>query len=971
MLSFSTALAQTSLSSSSNSSSAEESLAEARKVYSEQGPRAGLPKFEQALKLFREKSDRHGEAIALGQIGNCYERLADYPRALEFLGRALAMKHELGDRLEEGKTLSNLGLVFWDMGDYSKAIDHFTRGLQIARETGDKRLEGTALNNLGLVYDEQGDYRHSLENYNRALESQRAAKFAQGETDTLGNIGGVYLLLGRYRQAHDYYQQALTIDERLKLNPSVSLDLGNLALCQLGLGQPEEAIRTFDRGLAIARAASLKKDEADWHKGKGSALLRLGKYDLAREEYRLALDSYEQAGLKRELIEALTDDGTLHIQLGDIASGEKDFRRAIELARSIGHPRGVTANLITLGDLEWRRQRFDQAVALYQQAFERARDADDQGSMASSLLLMGFALRDQGRIEEATSKARQALEIGRETGAALVQAQAFYALAELARKGGESQKALEHYAAGEDIAKAAADTELIWKLEYGKGQTLESLSRDDEALATYRRAVEVIEGVRNQLQEERFRAGYIEDKFQVYVALVRLLLKIGKTSQAFQFAEKLRARSYLDLLNHNEAVSSDTAEAQLRSRIRQLQRAIDQENVKPKSQQRGEAIGVFTGELAEAEHEYQALIDDLRSKRPELAGLLALTVPTTEEVQAVVPAGSAVVEYVMGNDSLAIFVVTGNDVLAKTISIRAADVRAKTELLRDLIVRQGTRDWNKPAESLYRLLIQPLEQAGWLKDIQSLYLVPHEVLNYLPFAVLRQRNEDGGRFIIENYRLAYLPAASALVYRADAIREPQPKLLAFAPARSHLRYAAPEAQKASTFFSQRLVLLNRHATETAFKHQAENFEIIHLATHGFFDRLNPMFSGVQLEQDAENDGRLEVHEILRMHLKAQLVTLSACETALGSGYFSDYPAGDDFVGLTRAFLFAGSSGVLATLWEVNDRSSLSFMRSFYRNLQQNGDVGALQKAQLLMLRSGGRYRQPYFWAPFVLAGGAK
>ena len=175
----------------------------------------------------------------------------------------------------------------------------------------------------------------------------------------------------------------------------------------------------------------------------------------------------------------------------------------------------------------------------------------------------------------------------------------------------------------------------------------------------------------------------------------------------------------------------------------------------------------------------------------------------------------------------------------------------------------------------------------------------------------------------------------------------------------------------STFFSPSLVLVNRHATESAFKRQAEHFEIIHLATHGFFDKLNPMFSGVQLEPDAENDGRLHVHEILRLQLDARLVTLSACETALGSGYFSDYPAGDDFVGLTRAFLVAGSSGVVATLWEVNDRSSLRFMRSFYRNLHEIGAATALREAQLEMLHSGGPYRPPYYWAPFVLVGGTK
>lgn len=168
-----------------------------------------------------------------------------------------------------------------------------------------------------------------------------------------------------------------------------------------------------------------------------------------------------------------------------------------------------------------------------------------------------------------------------------------------------------------------------------------------------------------------------------------------------------------------------------------------------------------------------------------------------------------------------------------------------------------------------------------------------------------------------------------------------------------------------------VALVGASATESAFKGKAKGYGIIHFATHGYFNKANPIFSGVQLEADEKNDGRLDVHEILGLRLNADLVTLSACETALGSGYFSDVPAGDEFVGLTRAFLFAGSSSVVASLWEVNDRSTMQFMGSFYRRLRPAGGAAALAQAQRDMLRRGEAYRHPYFWAPFVLTGAMK
>jgi CHAT domain-containing protein/tetratricopeptide (TPR) repeat protein len=946
-------------------------LARGKTAAFQEGPRSALPLFEQALPLFRSRRDLRGEALTLGYMGYCYEELADYPQALKFLNQSLALKMQLGDRREEGKTLNIFGLVYWGMSDYPKAIQHLNQALNIARAVHDQQLEGATLNNLGLISDEQGNYVHSIELFHQALEVNRAAHFDRGEGDVLGNLGGDYQLLGEYRQALTYYQQARELDERRNLKPNLSEDLVNLGLCWLGLGQPDRAIRAFSQTLALSHTIGLKKIEADAHKGKGSALLETGKYDAAREEFRQAIQTYKEAGLNQQLIEALNDDGSLHAQVGDTESAEADFRRAVDLSRSIGHPRGVTINLIALGELEWRRHNYNQAASLYAEAFERAHESKDQSSMASSLLDVALVLRDEGRLEDARPKVQQALEIGRSTGATLVEAQALYTLAELDRRGGQLEQSLSQYAAAEKTARATGDSELSWQSAYGRGQALEALNRNREALLAYRQAVEIVESVRNRLREERFQSGYLQDKYQVYVALVRLLLKMGKDSEAFLYSEKLRAFSYASIIHQALPPSGFHDEDELGAEIRQLQRALQEKMTASPSPGSRQAVELVSNRLRAAEEKYQNRLDDLRSTHPKEAALNGLLVASAREVQARLPAHSALVEYIVGNNEVSAFVLTESSVHAASVPVKVENLRAKIELFRDLVKNSQSEDWRQPAESLDSLLIEPIAKRGWLKGINRLYLVPNAVLYYLPFAALPRPSNQGSHYLIEDYELEYLPAATALVYPRIE-RDPQGTLLALAPAQSGLRYAQEEVRDVGDLYPKgSLVLEGRSATKQAFEAEAGRFGKVHLAAHGFFDKLDPMFSGVQLEPDAHDDGRLEVHEILRMRLNARLVTLSACETALGSGYFSEFPAGDDIVGLTRAFLSAGSSSVLASLWEVNDRATSDFMVGFYRELQRNGEIEALRKAQIDFIHSAGQRAEPYYWAPFVLVGSKK
>jgi CHAT domain-containing protein len=328
-------------------------------------------------------------------------------------------------------------------------------------------------------------------------------------------------------------------------------------------------------------------------------------------------------------------------------------------------------------------------------------------------------------------------------------------------------------------------------------------------------------------------------------------------------------------------------------------------------------------------------------------------------------------EYVVGEDEIMIFALSDEQLFATIERVRQVDIHARVELLRGLLNRPGDERWRKPAQSIADVLLAPLERAGVFDDVTNIYLVPHGILNYLPFALLPTQKSGGQRLLLEDYTLTYLPTAVAL--GDDRIHDDGPTtLLAMAPAQSRLRFAPDEARAISALFEPNSrLLIGAAATESRFKDLAGDFRMLHLATHSDFNKLNPMFSSLQLESDDVNDGRLEVHEVLRLKLDADLVTLSACDTALGSGYFAEVPAGDEFVGLTRAFLSIGSDSVMATLWAVDDRSSVQLMTQFYELLDNNSEAGGKPAALMLaqqQLRATKGYEHPYYWAPFVLVG---
>jgi CHAT domain-containing protein len=948
-------------------------LAEAEQVYRRDGPATALPEFERLLQVFKASGETRNVALAQGYIGECHWRLSNFDQAREYLDKALLLKRELGDRLQQGKTLNVIGLLELDLGNFEQAAERFDEATAIAQELGDLKLQGATLNNLSIVSDERGDYRTSLRQYHQVLEIYSGADFPRGVGDTLGNIGGVHLLLGHYSKAVDYYQKALQISEQLESVPAMSQDHGNLGLSYTGLGRFDVALQHFDQALMLAEQAGMRQEQGIWLRGKANVQIKAGRYDLGLESHRTALAMYTEVEAQPLLLEALHDMGQLYLALGDATSAEQHFQRAIELAREINLSRGITINLLALGDLQYLHQRLEEAAALYAQALQRTIGTGEQGFQGEALLQLAQVHRDQQRFEQAQQETQEALEIAREIGARPTEAEALLMLAELDRAQSKLTSALGRYVAAEVLSSALGDPDLLWQIEYGRSLVLVQDGQKQAAVAALMNAIGHIEGVRNRLREKRFRVGYIQDKHQVYIELVRLQLELGRDSDAFSTAERLRAWSYYEQSSRNEAIAwteaQRLAETELRERIRQLQNVLVEEHSRLAPNRRQPAIETFSTELMFAEQEYQAFLDDIEGQRS------AGTFPGAPFDQADMRRGlqrtEALIEYVVGADNIMIFVLTAENLQTLSTPLRRADLRARLRLLRDLLQQHESDRWVKPATSLARSLLEPIRKEGWLDGVDHLYLVPHDMLNYLPFALLPIELADEQHPVIEGYTLTYLPSASTLA-NGVSLNDKTRSVLAMASGRSQLHHTTEEALSIARLFMPHAELLTGDkATESAFKDVSGNYQVLHLATHGYFNKLNPLLSGLELEADDTNDGLLEVHEILELKLDADLVTLSACQTGMGSGFFAEIPAGDDFVGLTRAFLQAGSTSVVATLWEVDDHSTVDLMNNFYRRLEEPGanrdKAVALAEAQRALL-SFSKYKHPYYWAPFILVG---
>jgi CHAT domain-containing protein len=267
-----------------------------------------------------------------------------------------------------------------------------------------------------------------------------------------------------------------------------------------------------------------------------------------------------------------------------------------------------------------------------------------------------------------------------------------------------------------------------------------------------------------------------------------------------------------------------------------------------------------------------------------------------------------------------------------------------------------------------------------LRGKKSLVIVPDGILWEVPFQALMPAR---GRYLLEEYTISYAPSLTSLRELAERhhdARTNTESLLALGnPLLSPEAFGgtAPPALLNAENQLRALRQLYRstkndiyfgaEASEECFKADAGKYSLIHLATHGIFDDQNPMASRVLLAKTQQDDGRLEAQEIMRLKLNANLVVLSACETARGR-----IGPGEGVIGLTWAFLNAGSPTVVVSQWEVREDATAELMKAFYNRINSPssaamGRADALRHAALRVMKTE-HYRHPFYWAGFVLVG---
>jgi CHAT domain-containing protein len=523
--------------------------------------------------------------------------------------------------------------------------------------------------------------------------------------------------------------------------------------------------------------------------------------------------------------------------------------------------------------------------------------------------------------------------------------------------------------AGEIVQKArqmCGDTPMLWgeriKTDTILGRIQENSARAGEARTSYERAIEEIEKRHSALFTGQTREEFFGEDIEPYEGMIRLLCKEGKGAESLIYAEKTKARSLAE--QFGTIVS---------------QRGLTEEQMKKYESLKLKMKGSYDA-MAEAENmggpENATRKVELEKRYMDLAGdamamfqgmgtdykdIVCGSVVPVKEVQATLDGGTVILEYFYDSmsatsDHVYLWIITSSSVESLTLPIQAKDMENAIRMLRKSI-SEGKEEWTGISKKLYSGLIEPAEKS--LKGKTRLVVSPYRQLHYLPFAALIDRNGDP---LIKSYSLAYTPSLTALSLCQKKHPGLGKNLAAFALGNVSSGSMAPlpgtdiEVKAIRALYPDTTLLMGRDFTRESIPAALPGRDIVHFATHSVLNADNPKESGL-----VTSNGNFTVEEVFGLKLQSRLVILSACNTGLGKLF-----PGDDQVGLTRAFMFAGTPSILSSLWPVSDDSTVSLMTYFHKNLANHMDKAeALRQAELKLMAE---YPKPFFWAPFILTG---
>jgi CHAT domain-containing protein len=489
-----------------------------------------------------------------------------------------------------------------------------------------------------------------------------------------------------------------------------------------------------------------------------------------------------------------------------------------------------------------------------------------------------------------------------------------------------------------------------------------------EAINFYKRAIEIAESIRSISKSVEKETSFANFWAIYYEELIELLGQDSQESsfrEAFTYVERSKARGFLDQvangkIDFRKRVDSELLDQgkALLSKIDELhQQLIDLRNP-PENKWDIDKIEKVNKELKDCQTAYENWLTQVKNESYETACLISVDVATLDQIQQLLDAEITLIEYFVTAERTFVFIITRDHFSSLTLPVSREALKKKIADFRYL----SDQDNPHPSElkQLYEWLIAPLKSE---LSTPKIGIVPHGILHYLPFAALT----DGDRYLCDDYALFTLPSASILRFLPKKCSPRTDKLLALGNPEideplPDLQFAQEEVEAIASMFNTK-ALVGKDATESAVWSKAPTAEIVHIAAHGEYNPNNPLFSTIFLAKDDQRYGRLEVHDVYELDLRnfTNLVVLSACQTNLG-----ELSQGDELIGLNRAFIYAGTPNVIASLWKVDDKATSVLMEWFYTHLKEGmGKAEALQKAEIETRKD---YRHPFYWAAFVLAG---
>ena len=893
---------------------AEQTYWDAQTIYAKRGAdnfRRALTLFEQSLPTWQSLDDQWFVGNVLSEIGGIHRLLAQNDEALDYYMRALPVLRDSGNVREQTSTLNNIAAISYSRGEVRRAFEYFDQALQLARSSGDRQAQSILVNNMGTLALAQGEHQRALDLFNDALTLRRAVGDRAGEVRTLNNLSLIYRLLGDVDASKQSAAQALTLAGQLS-----------------------------DRDV---RAASLNS--------LGTIERVIGESDQAAQHLQQALALFRELGDRRLASATLNNLGELHAAQGRGDVAKTEFEQALSESRSAEERQREAYTLRNLGALALADRQYDQALQQFQQSLDIERVIRNQEGEAESLREIARALSAQGHVDQALSASESALRI----------------VESLRSKVGSPQLRTTYFSSKRSYYDLNVD--LLMHDAGGSAAT-------------------------------------------------------SRVKAALEASERARARSLVDMLRESGIAIREGVDRDLLDREESLRQRI---NVVESSRVRALADKPDPQRLASIENDleglflqYQQVQSDIRARSPQYAALSQAESFRIDEIQTALDPDTVLLEYLLGDERSYVWAVSPSSVAGYELPPRAT-IEGLARQVYSRVAREGTvapaRASAQVADSVRRA---KADLSGVLLGAvaphlagKRLVVVADGALLYVPFSLLDAPG-SADRPLILDHEVVHLPSMSSLlamrrtprpprfadasvgiiadpVFAADDVRVVgrQARVDAAAESRAirgelvraatdsglvrfpRLRFTRQEADGIAALVpsTRRIEALDFAASrQTASSDAFARQTILHFATHGLINSVHPELSGLVLSlvdpQGRPQEGFLRLHDIYNLKLGADLVVLSACQTALGKDI-----RGEGLIGLTRGFMYAGAPRVVASLWEVDDRATAELMKRLYEGMLVRGltPAAALRDAQLA-LRRDRRWSDPFYWGAFVLQG---